>query len=84
MLWQSMVLLAQDAAPVDGAGEGGGGAASLLPLLPWIAIGVLFYLMLLRPERRKRAEMDQMLDLARKGIGEIIALQKQAARQQAG
>ena len=30
------------------------------------------------------AEMDQMLDLARKGIGEIIALQKQAARQQAG
>ena len=30
------------------------------------------------------AEMDQMLDLARKGIGEIIAIQKASVQQQAG
>jgi preprotein translocase subunit YajC len=29
--------------------------------LPFIVIGILFYLLLVRPERRKRAELDTML-----------------------
>src|SRR5262245_19428061 len=52
----SMVLLAQ-AAP-DGGLFGGG----LGPLLPFLVIGMLFYLLLIRPERRKRQEMDKLLD----------------------
>ena len=28
---------------------------------PFIIIGILFYMMLLRPEKKKRAEMDKML-----------------------
>lgn len=30
--------------------------------MPLVVIGVLFYFMLIRPERRKRAEMKRMLD----------------------
>ncbi len=51
---ESWCLLAQE-------GGGAGGINSLLPLAPWILIGVLFYMMLVRPERRKRAELDTML-----------------------
>lgn len=86
MLWQSMVLFAQEAAPADGVGgEGGVGPASLLPLLPWIAIGVLFYMMLLRPERRKRAELDRMLKNLKKNdrvvtIGGIFGTIVQASQ----
>jgi preprotein translocase subunit YajC len=60
----SFLVLAQgDAAP--------GGAAGPLSLLtsglfPFIIIGVLFYLLLIRPERRKRAEMSQMLEALQK------------------
>ena len=38
----------------------------LFDLLPWLAIGVLFYMMLLRPERRKRAELEVMLSNLKK------------------
>ena len=56
----SLILLAQE--------QGDGGPFSLLlgPLFPFIVIGVLFYLLLIRPERRKRAEMTQMLDSLKK------------------
>ena len=33
----------------------------LLQFAPFIIIGILFYMMLLRPEKKKRAEMDRML-----------------------
>lgn len=33
----------------------------LLQFAPFIIIGILFYMMLLRPEKKKRAEMEQML-----------------------
>jgi preprotein translocase subunit YajC len=33
----------------------------LNPLVPFVLIGVLFYMMLIRPERRKRAEHGEML-----------------------
>jgi preprotein translocase subunit YajC len=55
------VLLAQE----EG---GGGGPMSLLlgPWFPFIIIGVMFYFLLIRPERRKRAEMSQMLEALKK------------------
>jgi preprotein translocase subunit YajC len=47
---------------------GGGGPLSLLagPIFPFIVIGVLFYFLLIRPDRRKRAELSQMLDNLKK------------------
>jgi preprotein translocase subunit YajC len=36
------------------------------PWLPFIVIGVLFYMMLIRPERRKRAEMSALLENLKK------------------
>ncbi len=61
--WLSFCLLAQQEGPAAAPGNGGagGGLNSFLPLLPWIMIGILFYMMLVRPERRKRAELDSML-----------------------
>jgi preprotein translocase subunit YajC len=31
-------------------------------IVPFLVIGMLFYLLLIRPERRKKQEMDRMLD----------------------
>jgi preprotein translocase subunit YajC len=46
----------------DGGQKPGDGASSLLPsLLPLAAIGVLFYFMLLRPQRREQARRQEML-----------------------
>jgi preprotein translocase subunit YajC len=52
----SLYLLAQG----NGAGEGLFGAFG--PFLPFLVIGILFYFLLIRPERRKRQELDKMLD----------------------
>jgi preprotein translocase subunit YajC len=55
-LWPAL-LLAQ--------GDPGGGQAPLTgllgPLFPFLMIAVLFYLLMIRPERRKRAELAEML-----------------------
>jgi preprotein translocase subunit YajC len=55
--WTSATLLAE--APPQGDG-----LLQLLlgPWFPFIVIGVLFYFLLIRPERRKRSETAQMLD----------------------
>lgn len=44
-------------------GNGGDGLGFLFaqPLVPLVVIGVLFYFMLIRPERRKRADLEQMI-----------------------
>ena len=52
----SLILLAQG----EGAGGLFGGAFG--PVLPFLVIGILFYMLLIRPERRKRQELDKMLD----------------------
>jgi preprotein translocase subunit YajC len=62
MVW--IVLAQAEGAGGNGAGGNGGGGGFLETygtFLPFIAIGILFYLMLIRPERRKRAEMTDML-----------------------
>lgn len=49
------------------------------PWLPFIIIGILFYFLLIQPERRKRAEMSTLLDNLKKNdrvvtIGGIIGV----------
>jgi len=45
---------------------GGGGGGMAQALLPLVAIGVLFYFLLIRPERRKRSQMEFMLSQLKK------------------
>jgi len=70
----------------NGDGGGGGGLFGGM-LLPLVMIAVLFYLMLIRPERRKRAQHAAMLDAMQKndkvvtigGIyGTIVNIQKES------
>ncbi len=55
----SILLLAQDAPATSPFGQFGS-------LLPFIVIAVLFYFMLIRPERKKRADTASMLDNMKK------------------
>ena len=55
------------------------------PWFPFIVIGLLFYLLLIRPERRKKAEMSQMLNNVKKNdhvltIGGIYGVVVNAAK----
>jgi preprotein translocase subunit YajC len=47
-------------------GGGGRGAFPFDMLLPFVAIFFLFYFLMIRPERRKRAEMSLMLENLKK------------------
>jgi len=58
--WQALPLWAQD------AGGGADGTALLLQFLPFIAIGVLFYLLLIRPQRNEQARRQIMLAAVKK------------------
>lgn len=74
VLWgitPTIVMFAEGAAP---AGKGGGDPFSFLPsLLPLIAIGVLFYFLLIRPQRREQARRQTMLDAIKKNDRVITA-----------
>lgn len=61
--WHILIpLLAWEPAPAGGAPEGGLlGTLLSNPLLPMLMIGVVFYMMMMRPEQRKRKEMEQLL-----------------------
>lgn len=43
-----------------------GGSSWLVVLMPWIFIGLLFYLLLVRPQQRERARRQQMLAAVKK------------------
>jgi len=62
----AMTLLAQNA-------QGGSSLGPLGGLLPFILIGVLFYFMLIRPERKKRAEMTDLLGKLKKNDRVVTA-----------
>ena len=57
---ESICLFAQDGVPQPPAG------GSPISFLPFIMIAVLFYLLLVRPERRKQAEHLSMLQTLKK------------------
>jgi preprotein translocase subunit YajC len=51
----------------EGGGGAGGDPMSLLPsLLPFVAIFVLFYFLLIRPQRREQSRRKAMLDAIQK------------------
>lgn len=56
------VLFAQEAP----AGGGGGGGFDAISLLPFVAIFVLFYFILIRPQRREQARRREMLTAVKK------------------
>jgi len=59
-------LLAEAAAAPEGGGGGGALPFDLPFFVPLILIGVLFYFMLIRPERKKSAQMADMLKTLKK------------------
>jgi preprotein translocase subunit YajC len=74
-LLESLSLLADG--PAKGAADDAGGLGSLFslssPLLPMVMIGIVFYLMLMRPEQRKRKELEQLLSNIKKNDKIILA-----------
>jgi preprotein translocase subunit YajC len=66
MTW-AVPALAPLLAQKDGGGGGGGGfLGGFDPLVMMLVIGVLFYFLMIRPERRKRQDTDRMLESLKK------------------
>ena len=63
-----ILILAQVAEKAPAKGGGGGGLEQILasPILPFLAIGVVFYLLMMRPEQRKRKEQEKLLTALQK------------------
>ncbi|MDD6483733.1 MAG: preprotein translocase subunit YajC [Clostridiales bacterium] len=81
-LFQTIVAYAEPAADTAGqaagaAGTAGGVAAMITTFLPLIAVMVLLYLMMIRPQRKKEKELKKQIDAMKIGdkivtIGGII------------
>ncbi len=69
VFWHGLILFAEaggDAA-AGRAGEGSGGAGNIAGLLvPFAMIFVLFYFLILRPEKRKQADHKSLLEAIKK------------------
>ena len=78
---ESMWLLAQETVkqePLKGAAADDAGAWGYLfslssPLLPMLMNGIVFYLMMMRPEQKKRKEMEQLLANIKKNDKVILS-----------
>ena len=72
--WQSTVLvLAQDEAPANPAGQPG----IVGMLFPLVLVGIVFYFLILRPQQRERKQREELLSKLKKNdrivtIGGII------------
>ncbi len=68
-------LLFADDAPVNGAAPGGPPniMVYLLDLWPWLAIGFLFYFLLIRPQRREQGRRQSMIDALKKNDRVVTA-----------
>lgn len=58
---------AADAVTTDAAAQGGGILATLVQLLPMLAIVVVFYFILIRPQRKKDKAVKDMLSALKPG-----------------
>ena len=73
-LASTAALFADDAAGGGAAGGGGGDSSLMLvQFAPFIAIAVLFYFMLIRPQRREQARRLEMLSGVKKNDRVITA-----------
>ncbi len=59
--------LAQATAPAAPQGQPGGAAGALGPFIPMIAIGVIFYFLLIRPQQKKAKELAALIQSAKTG-----------------
>lgn len=65
--WLDALWLAPVLAWQEGKGDAGGfGSSTLFQIMPFLLIGVLFYFMLIAPERKKRKEMQALLENVKK------------------
>src|SRR5687767_5365613 len=65
--WLNALWLAPVLAWQEGKGDAGGfGNSTLFQILPFLLIGVLFYFMLIAPERKKRKEIQALLENVKK------------------
>lgn len=57
----------------QGATEGGGPAGTLLSLVPFVLIFVLFYFLLILPQRKRQKQLKTMVDALKKGDKVVTA-----------
>ena len=73
-LLNSMILFAQEGAADGGGGQAAPPASNLFGmLLPFIAIGFLFYFLLIRPQRQQQARHREMLAAVKKNDRVVTA-----------
>jgi preprotein translocase subunit YajC len=59
-------MLASPAYAANGAAASGGGALGLVGLLPWVAIFVIFYFLLIRPQQKRAKDHQAMISAVKK------------------
>jgi len=59
-------MFATPAFAANGAAASGGGAMGLVGLLPWVAIFVIFYFLLIRPQQRRVKQHQTMIAAVKK------------------
>jgi preprotein translocase subunit YajC len=63
----SVLLLAQEVAPTEGAPSASPTSLLTGPLFPLVIVGVMFFFLLILPERKKQKQRQKMLDALKKG-----------------
>jgi preprotein translocase subunit YajC len=59
-------MFASPAYAANGAAASGGGALGLVGLLPWVAIFVIFYFLLIRPQQKRVKQHQSMIAAVKK------------------
>jgi preprotein translocase subunit YajC len=59
-------MFASPAYAANGAAASGGGALGLVGLLPWVAIFVIFYFLLIRPQQKRMKQHQSMIAAVKK------------------
>jgi preprotein translocase subunit YajC len=65
-LLSSLILFAADPAPEVEKPPSDGGLAMLFQILPFVLIGLLFYFMMIRPQRKEHSKRQEMLSNIKK------------------
>jgi preprotein translocase subunit YajC len=66
-MFSTLLLLLQEAPASTPAGPGPGSSLFSSQLIPLLVIGVLFFVLLILPERKKQTQRQKMLDALKKG-----------------
>ncbi|HJQ16746.1 MAG TPA: preprotein translocase subunit YajC [Allosphingosinicella sp.] len=66
-------MFATPAYAANAAGASSGGAFGLIGILPWVAIFVIFYFLLIRPQQRRAKQHQQMIGAVKKNDVAVTA-----------